>query len=114
VGLPGQLDVKVRPRKLNVGVKGGTRFLRDRQGLECKPFRHVKCKYLVFSRENLRGILPSPRRQKFNSDLKPGFDGNHAPGSVVNGNVVHIQRCSNRRPNCVQRTFDGECKQGHA
>jgi hypothetical protein len=80
------------------------RFLRDRQGSECKTLKRVKCKHRVSSGENEKTFLQSPSRQAVDSSLKPAFNVDNAPATVVNGNVVRIQRYGNRRPNCVQET----------
>jgi hypothetical protein len=36
-------------------------------------------------------ILPSPCRQTIDNVLNPAFNGARAPGTVVNGDVVHMQ-----------------------
>jgi hypothetical protein len=70
-------------------------LLRDRQGSRCKSLKRVKCRHLVLSEEEWNTILPSLPRQAVDSALKPAFDGDNAPRTVVNGDFVHTQRCRN-------------------
>lgn len=70
-------------------------------------------RFFFFVGGQSKSVLPSPSRQMVDSALKPAFGGARAPGTLADGNVVHVQRRSKRWSNCVHLTVDGDCKQDH-
>jgi hypothetical protein len=93
VGLSRQLAVRNKTRKLDCRNKWKRATSQKHGEVRSKPHDRVECStHWVLSGEN-NSVL-SPPRQTVYSALKPAFDGDSASETVLNSDVVHVQRCS--------------------
>jgi hypothetical protein len=108
VRLPGQLAVKDETQEFKCCYKRKNVIPQRQAGVRMLTPQACEMQIFVFVGGERKTILPCPPRQNVDSALKPAFDGDSAAGTVVEGDVVHKQRCSNRRPNGVHQTVDGD------